>query len=313
MNPLKTKKAAVCLFALLLGLAAPLNAQSVLYGTTGGPSNPGNLYTIDPSTGFATLVGPLVDGSANAYAVTGLAFDATGTLYGSTSSNSPTGVSSLITINPLSGLVTLIGIFDTGLIGPGSVPETMADLTFRSANNTLYGGGSLSADLYSIDLGTGQATSPGASGISTPVAGVGLAADNMGIVFGAPKSATGNLYTYNTGTGAAAAGPALTGSPFGVAGSIGALAFNLSGTLYGVDINRADDTTPRASELVTIDTTTGAVIDIGTIKDTGGNIPNFDAIVFAIPEPSTWVAGSFSLGAIVFIRRRRLVAIRAKR
>jgi hypothetical protein len=307
MLPARTlKTAALCFFGLFLACTAPISAQSILYGTTGGGS-PGSLYTIDPSTGGGTLVGLLVDGSANPYAVTGLAFDSTGTLYGSTSSNSPTGAGQLVTINPMSGLVTVIGSFGTG--------STMGDLTFDSANATLYGTNTLNADLYSINLGNGAATLVGASGIATPVSGVGLAADSTGVLYGVPKNADGNLYTYSTLNGAASPGAALIGGPFAANGSLGALAFNSSGTLYGVDINRADITTPRASELVTINTSTGVVIDVGTIMDMNGDIPQFDAIVFAVPESSTWLAAALSLGAILigFRRRRALVVSKGNR
>src|SRR5690242_14674095 len=86
------------------------HAQSILYGTTGGPSNPGNLYTINPATGFATLVGPLVDSGQAHYAITGLAIG-NGVLYGSTSASSPTAPGELVTVNPATGQVTTVGAF----------------------------------------------------------------------------------------------------------------------------------------------------------------------------------------------------------
>jgi uncharacterized repeat protein (TIGR03803 family) len=279
-------------------LVVTADAQSILYGTTGGPSDPGNLYTINPATGFATLVGPLVDASNNHYAVTGLAFGSNGVLYGSTSANSPTLPGELLTINTITGRVSTVGTFGFA---------TMADLTFDSANSTLYGTAAFSADLYSINPGTGAATVVGASGIPTAgLAGIGLAANASGTVFGTPNAASGNLYTYNVSTGAATAGPALTGAPFGTNGSIDALAFDSSSILFGVDLNRTDNVTPRASDLITINTVTGAVTNIGTIMDGSGNISYFDAIVFSVPESSTWLAGTLSLGMIVFAFIRRL-------
>lgn len=307
MKPTRTLQLIAVALGLLSG-SALTNGQT-LYGTTGGPSNPGNLYIVNPATGFATLVGPLRDSDLAPYAVTGLAFDGTGTLYGATSTNSPTAPSELVTINPMSGLVTVVGAFNTGVVsGVNNSPETMADLTFSSVNNTLYGGGSLSTNLYSINLGSGQAASPGASGTSGVPAGVGIAANNAGTVFGSPNGAAGDLVTYNTTTGAATPVATITGAPFGANGSMAALAFSPSSLLYGVDLNRSDNTTPRASDLVTIDTTSGAVATIGPITDLNGNIPQFDAIVFgpaAVPEPSTWLAATLSLGIILVGLRRR--------
>jgi DNA-binding beta-propeller fold protein YncE len=55
----------------------------ILWGATGG-GQPGQLYRIDPTTGAATLVGPLRIGGAP-IAVTGLAVDpTTNRLYGTT-------------------------------------------------------------------------------------------------------------------------------------------------------------------------------------------------------------------------------------
>src|SRR5256885_5903989 len=108
------KSRATILFACFLALAffALPNARAqTLYGATGGVK-PGSLYTIDPSTGAATLVGLLLDNTGHNYSLTGLAFDsATGVLYGATSTQSPTQGSELVTINPYTGLVTPIGLF----------------------------------------------------------------------------------------------------------------------------------------------------------------------------------------------------------
>jgi hypothetical protein len=79
------------------------------------------------------------------------------------------------------------------------------------------------------------------------------------------------------------------------------MAFNSGGTLYGVDIG-LDQTT----HLVTINTTTGAVTNIGS------SVNFLDAIVFynptAVPEPTTigmMFLGSGCLAAITALRRRR--------
>src|SRR3954447_24168376 len=103
------------LIAVSLGLvawmAAGVNpaAGATLYGATAGNTNTGDLYTINTTTGNASLIGSI------GFAVTGLAFDPlTGILFGSTSRNS-ISPGSLITINPATGAGTLVGAY--GLSG----------------------------------------------------------------------------------------------------------------------------------------------------------------------------------------------------
>jgi hypothetical protein len=65
----------------------------VLYGGGGefsGNGNFTNLFTIDPATGAATLIGPLLpDSQAGIMVLTGLTFDSSGTLFGSFASGNP--------------------------------------------------------------------------------------------------------------------------------------------------------------------------------------------------------------------------------
>ena len=293
------KSRATILFACFLGLAffalPNARAQSTLYGTTGGPF-PGALYTIDPSTGAATLVGPLVDSSANTYSVTGLAFDSlTGILYGSTGTASPTGASELVAINTSSGLVTPIGSF--------GVTGTMADLTFNSVNNTLYGTNSLSADLYTISLSTGAAITLGPSGVAGVPRGVGVAANDSGTIYGTPNGASGiggQLVIYSTADGSTTVVNSLSGATYPV-GAINALAVNSSGTLLGVNVDLTNPARPTA--LVSIDTTTGVVTLIGL------SIDGLDALAFspmvAVPEASTWAAAALAVAYVLFLRFRR--------
>ena len=98
---------------------------AVLYGATGGNVN-SDLYTVNTATGATTSLGPI------GFAVTGLAVDpTTGTLYGSTSMQSPSNPGSIIAINKTTGAGTLVG--SIGMPG-----EEVADLTFDAAG-TLYG------------------------------------------------------------------------------------------------------------------------------------------------------------------------------
>jgi len=279
----------LCFLSSLTGVFA----QEVLLGATGGAAT-GTLYGIDPRTGTATGIGLLVDGSGHSYAVTGLAFDnVAGILYGSTSNNSPTGSRSLVAIDPLTGAVTPIGSFATS--------GTMADLTFDITTTTLYGTGSLDGNLYSINVATGVATAIGSAGFPAgSTVGNGVAANSAGQIFGSPQGASGSLVQYNKTNGSVTTVATLSGAPFS-SGSIGAMAFNSGGTLFGVNIDI--NTGTRPTDLVTINSITGAVTDIGASA-------NFlDAIVFMTPVPEPTTTLLFGAGVlfltITLVRRCR--------
>lgn len=267
----------------MLGLAVTQAEAQSLYGATS--SGHGELYILDPATGGVLQdIGALNDAGAINYSVSGLAFNPiTGVLYGSTG-----GVSghNLLTIDPASGLVSVVGSFNIGT-------ATMTDLAFDSSGN-LYGiSSSGGANLYSINSGTGQATLIGSSGVSFTEGG-GLAIGSDGTFYAAPIP--GEYGTYNPTTGAYThiTTPA---TPVGAGSSYGALAFNGS-TLYGD--NLAPGTGGGATHLVTIDPTTGNVTDIGP------SVTHLDAIAFSVvPEPNA-IALFSAAGLTALIAARRM-------
>jgi len=102
------------LLSVALALASVGTADAAtLYGSTAS-GGPGELYVLNPSTGgMIQDVGPLNDALNVNYGVTGLAFNPiTGLLYGSTANADPATAAKLITVNPLTGLVTVIGDFN---------------------------------------------------------------------------------------------------------------------------------------------------------------------------------------------------------
>jgi DNA-binding beta-propeller fold protein YncE len=257
--------------AALIGLlAVPARAggpAQVLYGADGAVGNPAtNLYILDPATGgIVTTVGPI------GFAVTGLAVHpTTGFLYGTTSNRSPTSPGFLIAINQTTGAGVAIGDLVAG-------DETAADITF-GADGTLYGWLEADTDdLVTIDLLTGAATVVGDSGLST--AGSGLAGiGNPLILFGEGDDACASLI--DTGTGAVSDPCVFTlNSTFN--GEIAAADFDAGGVLYGADLT-GSGTQPRLAQLVTINTTTGAVTVLGD------SVNSLDAIAFSLaaPEPT---------------------------
>jgi hypothetical protein len=280
------------LFLCSMGMLAVFSRAdaSTLYASTAS-GNAGELYIINSSTGAVIQdIGPLNNATNLNYAMTGLAFDpVSGMLYGSTASGSsnPSTRNLLVTINPASGRVTVKGPYNlSGAAAGGS----MADISFDPTTGVLYGistnGG---AHLYSINTTTGAATLVGNSGF-TFTNGGGVAVSPTGTVLGVPLPA--NFGTYDKVTGAFTN----IGNPAKPTGrGYGALAFDGS-TLYGLNVASP----PAAPHLVTIDTTTGAVTDIGA------TVVALDAIAFRpVPEPASL---SILVSASIILPSRRRTA-----
>lgn len=101
--------------AMLLCFAAavPSANAGVLYGVTGAGGGPSSLYTINTTTGAATLVG-----ATGATHITGLDFDPTsGILYGVADSGF-LGTPMLVTIDKSTGAATTVGALGVGGVFP---------------------------------------------------------------------------------------------------------------------------------------------------------------------------------------------------
>ena len=276
----------------MLALAARTEAAT-LYGSTAA-GGPGELYIINPATGAVVQdVGPLNDAFGVNYGVTGLAFNPfNGLLYGSTGNSVAATAARLITINPNTALVTVVGSFNAGPVSGSGTPATMADIAFDPTSASLFGVGSVGGpQLYSINLGTGQATVLGTTGLTSTTGG-GLAVSTASIFYGTPTAS--RFGTYNPGTGAYTdiANPTKP-----VSGAYAALAFDGS-VLYGLNLGSG---APPPTHLVTINLATGAVTDIGA------SVSSLDAIAFQpVPEPSTMalLLGFGAMGMLINVRRR---------
>lgn len=275
--------------AVVLLLSFPAQSQT-LYVATGSGGVTGNLYTVDPTTAAATVVGPILAGGLP-IAMTGLAFDpTTNILYGITSNNSPNIARHLVTINPATGLAT-----DIGALGIGG-----ADIAFDAAGN-LYMSSGNATNLYSVNKATGVATVIGATG--TGNGGSGLAINAGGTAFFAGNGDHGALATLNLATGAATLGATLTGAPNN--GGIDSMKFSSTGVLFGVDNNNSP-----VNNLVTINTATGAVTNIGALPASidgmafgAGGLPGTGAV----PTLGEWalIAMALLLGGTGFVAMRR--------
>jgi hypothetical protein len=275
----------------MLPLASRAHASTMYASTAAGAA--GELYILNQATGAVIQdVGPLNDVTGQNYSVTGLAFHpTTGVLYGSTGNSGPAGTQArLLTINPATALVTVVGSFNAGPTNSMGVPATMGDISFDAAGN-LYGVATIGGpNLYSINSATAQATLAGPNGASTSTSGGGLAISAGGVFYGTPTSS--RFGTYNSGTGVYT-NIANPNKPAGT-GAYTALAFD-GATLYGLNTGPGS---PPPTHIVTIDPATGAVTDIGAALN------SLDAIAFRVPEPGVLALVASALMAGIARRRR---------
>jgi hypothetical protein len=273
---------------VMIALSATTTRAGVIYAATAAGA-PGELYTLDPTNGSMIQdVGPLNDALLVNYPITGLAFNPlNGVLYGSTG-NAGAVDALLVTINPATAQVTVVGPFNAGPVNSGGVPTTMADIEFDSAGN-LYGVASIGGpNLYSINPLTAQATLVGANGASTSTTGGGLAISPANVFYGTPTASRFGTYDSTTGVYTNIANPT---KPTG-GGAYGALSWG-DGTLYGLNVGSGS---PPPTALVSINPATGGVTLIGN------TLNSLDAIAY-VPEPGT--AGALLIGLATTTRRRR--------
>ena len=126
-----------------MSLVSHGNAQTIYTTAFTGPSAVVTLYSINPTTGSATAIGPV-----GFTQVSGIAFDrASGVLYGV---GKTAGVQTLITINPSTGAGTAVG--------PGGFTNAVTDLSFRPSDQTLYGVTRRDSKVWIFNEGTGAGT-----------------------------------------------------------------------------------------------------------------------------------------------------------
>ncbi len=155
-----------------------------------------NLYTLDLSTGNATLIGPYL----NATFMHGLEWDSsTGTLYGGANSN-------FYTVDTSTGTATLLGAAG---VGP------FLNLGYDSDTNVMYATSGATDSFYTLDRTTGVVTLIGT--LNGPTNPHSLAWDTEHHVMWHLDTGTNALYTINLTTGAASlVGPTGSGNLLGL-------------------------------------------------------------------------------------------------
>lgn len=237
-----------------------------LYGAAFSSRGEATLYAIDPSTGSATLIGPI-----GFDAVSGMDFDPdTGLLY-ATAKRSNFGPHVLLEIDPCTGRGVEIGLTNVEDIDSNN---TATDLSFTNSDSLLYGFLMSREDLATLDVSTGIATkvgtiSPAGQG------GNGIALSPDDVLFHANDV---NLSTINQATGAPTAiaplifPPTMTSNP-----RLNALDFDPeTGVLFGSLVNGFNG----ERHLATLDTSTGQLSLIGQTID------GLDALAFFMPPAS---------------------------
>jgi len=261
--------------ALALGLAHGA-AASTLYGAT-YTGSASDLYSIDQSTGAATLIG------------------ATGQNIGDMTNigNSLIGID--LTNNKLWTLDAATGLAFNGVSITGT-RGTITSIAWDPLSKLLYGDTtnafSGSDLLYTIDATTGAASLVGTLGASDLF---GLGFGQSGALFG--SDSIGGVFNVNTGTGAA-----------GLIGPSGVF------SLYDLALRPEDHVmfgSPGTNPgLLTIDTATGAATSVGSFG-APLNIAGLAFIGGGVPEPDAWalmIGGLALAGASLRARRRASAA-----
>jgi len=267
-------------------------------GDGGGQANfgfGGELWVIDPFTEQAFDFGPLLDSTGEIdYAISGLAFDASGKLWGVTTGNNPDsdtdGVSQLVAIDPETpdqSTVTVVGDLTDGTDG-----YVVTDI--KISNGVMYGwaydvsGETETQSLVSIDMASGAVTVLGTPVNATFFTG-GFSIDDMGTTLVAANSATadsdpqiqttGELDTADLTTGALTD----TGTPLDWAFPSGVESMDFFGTV-GLTVGVLDNAVFGAFESdPSAFGETLAIID-PTGPANGGSVVNE---VFELPSLST--------------------------
>jgi hypothetical protein len=266
--------------------AERLYAASVSGYNASSSSNVGAgvLYTIDPVTAAATRVALIRADGRDSLGITGLAFHpATGDLYGITAGLSPYIPRALVTIDPATGDATVIG--PLGLAG--------SDISF-DGDGKLYMWIPSLRQLGVVNIKTAVVTPVGSPGEATQTGG--LAIGEKGEIVVAATGAAGTLDTVDPATGETKRGVTIVKAPY--ESGINSLTFSSRGVLYAVNSNMG---APASTRLISIDTSTGAVVNIGALP------PDTDALAFravsaiGLPAEANWTPFLVALGSVISI------------
>jgi len=141
-------------------------AQPVLFGLAhSGSDGPSTLFSIDKTTGVATPIG-----ATGFERCSGMDFNpGDSTMYATCERSDGSDTLVLVSINLSTGAATEVGI-----VGSHSFGETVADISFRNLDNTLYAYLEDNDGLGTIAVGTGTLTELGSTGVNCCGNGMGF-------------------------------------------------------------------------------------------------------------------------------------------
>ena len=258
-------------------------------GTTSAPL----LFTIDTSNGEVTE-GPSLAGGID---LDSLAFDSSGTLYGVNPDGTNPDSDDLVTVNTGTGAITVIGTFNDGVDDIDGIKGI--EFITIGANDALFAVSG--SDLYAVDETNADVTLLGDTG-QTDLTSLTFDADEPGVLW-----STRDMGDYSRlvridlsstlGSTTEAGNTQRLALLFDDTGpepaygyeNVHALEFDGAGTLYGVgtiiniDPYHVADPANFGPYLITIDTTTGEVTQIGLISGDAG-----DLSTLAFDGTATW-------------------------
>jgi hypothetical protein len=309
---------AMCI-ALLSVVATKTDAATIyagLGGQNGISTNNGALGTINPANGAVTVTGT----PAGVHAISGLAFDSSGNLWGSTQNGGgvfpppgPSTTSDLVQINPQTG-----GLISSVLITVAGVPISIADLAVQPSTNMIFGIQSPNdanftgqANLYIIST-TGAATLVGNTGVFFGA----IAFAPNGTLYMTSADLNGTVPTIfpcpsvdpdQTNCALNTLNPATAATLTSVATSdfYGALGISNTGVIWAG--NGGGELGPGAGQFFagvsTLDPATGLATFIG---NTGTNFVG-DIAFAPVPEPAPFMLFGIGLASLAARRLRRSV------
>jgi hypothetical protein len=126
-----------------------------IYGAQGRASIAGSLYLIDPRDGTSVEIGPIIDSNQVKHAIGGMEFAPDGTLYATEVTYNDADIASLLKIDPLTGVATVVGPLTDNAMTPVN-HQHIGDIAF--AGTTLLGWTEDGDDPVTIDTSTGGVT-----------------------------------------------------------------------------------------------------------------------------------------------------------
>ena len=282
----------VVLTVLLVMIGSTGVAKALLLGTDWNldPSGTSSLYSIDVTTGTATLIG-----STGQIRMIGLVVDTDSTIY--TISEEP--ASKLWTLNPTTGAATLVGSLGFNL--------QEGDMTINPITGQMYVANGAGDNLYTVDKATGAPTLVGSFGsLGRDVSGlqfIGSTLYGLALTDNSPDV----LLTVDPLTGVPTL-IAATGTNCGVIAALGR--DPVSGTTFMACPSTGFG---NDNQLYSLNLTTGAATLVGPLTGmnfsaSGFSVAGEPSILQPVPEPSSLLLLGSGLAGLGLWGRKRFKA-----